>query len=520
MYKHIKIKNIMKKRIGILVLNILILFAIVGWRRTSELTTIFGNDVIGQEKVSEIITNKVMNEEISIYFNDCLAPLMDEKNTILLSQKCDNLYYGNLSSGGYIVNVVKPTNDKKYLMFNNLPLQVLVYNENEYKLFNIKMTNLPVIGMNPQSYEYDIYRDGSEYEIVTGTLSLFNSNGNNDAAFEIYTGNCIYHIRGAGSRVFPKQSFKLNTIDSDGDAKDVELLGMRKDNDWNLNAMYLDETKVREKIAYTFWNEMNTITKHQSEYVELIIDGRYRGLYLLQEPSDHITFNSKKNKDYLYAVKLWKKQINVETLFDDSVLDDRNEIIDEYEIKKINDIEYEKAVDVLRSVASDLNNEQPILNYDINSYVNYGLLINMIGATDNNYKNQIFLARKKYDNYIIEKTVWDLDLSLGEDQYFDHTISFDEMIIDEFVPKYIKTSEEYELMQKELYQVYRDRFFRVEIFDELLEYYTGLIENGAAIKRELERWDYQKEYEQEKELLKEYFNARIEVLDEYYDYGG
>lgn len=486
----------------------------------SELTTIFGSDVITQEKANEIIVNKIINEEIDIYFNDYLIPLMDEKNTVLVSQKNDDLYYGNLTSDGYIVNVLKPTDNKKKLMHNNLPLHVLVYNENEYKLFNIKMTNLPVISMNPKSYEYDTYRDGTEYEIVTGELTLFNSNGNNNAAYEIYIDKCIYHIRGAGSRVFPKQSFKLNIIDSDGDAKDVKLLGLRKDNDWNLNAMYLDETKVREKIAYEFWNEMNTTTKHQSEYVELIIDGRYRGLYLLQEPSDHMTFNSKKNKDYLYAVKLWKSQVTKETIFDDKIFETNKEIIDEFEIKKIDSIDYRDAVETLRNVIRDLDNEKPILNYDINSYVNYGMLINMIGATDNNYKNQIFLARKKSDNFTLEKTVWDLDLSLGEDQYFDHTIGYNEVIIDDFVPKYLKIGKEYEQMSRELYKVYRKRFFSTETFDELLKYYTKIIEDGGAIARELERWDYQKDYNQEKEAIKNYFDARIEFLDEYYGYGG
>ena len=506
----------MKKRIGILALNILILIAIVGWRRMSELTTIFGSDVISQEKVSEIIKNKVINEEIDIYFNDCLVPLMDEKNTILLSQKDDDLYYGNLSSMGYIVNVVKPTNDKKYLMFNNLPLQVLVYNENEYKIFDIKMTNLPIISMNPQSYEYDIYRDGSEYEIVTGTLSLFNSNDDNNAAFEIYTGNCIYHIRGAGSRVFPKQSFKLNMIDSNGDAKDVEFLGMRKDNDWNLNAMYLDETKVREKIAYSFWNEMNTTTKHQSEYVELIIDGRYRGLYLLQEPSDHITFKSKKNKDFLYATKLWQYQVEEINLYNDSIFEEHNEMIDEYEIKKSEDIDYNKAVSVLREIDQDLYAEFTTLNYDIASYINHELLINMIGAADNHYKNQIFVARKENNNYTIEKTAWDLDLSIGEDQYENRIIKVDEIVKEEFIPISIKNNPTYRKSVCEKYNLYRNSFYNMMYIENLIKHYTNTIEKGGSILRDMERWGIEKKYSDEIEYIKNYFKYRIEILDEYY----
>ena len=78
----------------------------------SELTTIFGSDVISQEKVNEIIANKSINEEIDICFNDYSMPLMDEKNTVLVSQKNDDLYYGILTSNGYIVNVIRPGNKK------------------------------------------------------------------------------------------------------------------------------------------------------------------------------------------------------------------------------------------------------------------------------------------------------------------------------------------------------------------------------------------------------------------------
>ena len=86
-----------------------------------------------------------------------------------------------------------------------------------------------------------------DYNMDTfGTVSLLNPNGGGrEGVHDVISEKCRFHIRGASSRFYDKKSYKLQLLNKKGDKKSKSLLGMRKDDDWVLNAMAFDPARTR-----------------------------------------------------------------------------------------------------------------------------------------------------------------------------------------------------------------------------------------------------------------------------------
>ena len=98
-----------------------------------------------------------------------------------------------------------------------------------------------------------------------------------------YDGFIGIETRGYSSQMyFPKKSYAVETTDQDGNNLSISVLGLPKDNDWILNASYYDRTFLRNSLAH----QMSRMMGHYSSrtvHCELIVNGRYQGLYVFME---------------------------------------------------------------------------------------------------------------------------------------------------------------------------------------------------------------------------------------------
>src|SRR5690606_27337961 len=62
----------------------------------------------------------------------------------------------------------------------------------------------------------------------------------------------------------------------------VPLLGMPDENDWILNGLAFDPSLIRDHISYDLAALMGNYAP-RTKYCEVVINGEYVGLYLLQE---------------------------------------------------------------------------------------------------------------------------------------------------------------------------------------------------------------------------------------------
>ena len=153
-------------------------------------------------------------------------------------------------------------------------------------------SNLPIViittDINPAtSLPYEIVDDPD----VFGTMKIIKRpNGSrnyltdqNTAALLNYNGRLSIQIRGSSSQDLPKKGYKVTTLLADNVTNNnVALLGMPAENDWILNGLAFDPSLIRDYLAYNLSRQMGNYAP-RTQYCEVLINGEYKGLYLLQE---------------------------------------------------------------------------------------------------------------------------------------------------------------------------------------------------------------------------------------------
>lgn len=153
-------------------------------------------------------------------------------------------------------------------------------------------SNLPIVlittDINPNtSLPYEIL----DSPRVLGTLKIIkHPDGSrnylsdaNTSAYLNYNGRFNIEIRGSSSQALDKKGYGLTTLMADNVSNNnVSLLGMPSENDWILNGLAFDPSLIRDYLAYSISRQMGNYAS-RAQYCEVVINGDYKGLYLLQE---------------------------------------------------------------------------------------------------------------------------------------------------------------------------------------------------------------------------------------------
>jgi len=146
--------------------------------------------------------------------------------------------------------------------------------------FTQSSPDLPIIKINTEG-KFIV----DEPKIMARMQVINNANGVNnftDTNYE-YDGYIGIEIRGNTAQMFPKKSYTVETRLSDGSNNNVSLLGLPKENDWVLHGPYSDKSLIRNALAYSIGNGMGNGWHPRTRFVELEINGEYRGVYLFVE---------------------------------------------------------------------------------------------------------------------------------------------------------------------------------------------------------------------------------------------
>ena len=153
-------------------------------------------------------------------------------------------------------------------------------------------SNLPIViittDINPNtSLPYEIVDDPR----VLGSMKIIKHpdgsrnylTDQNTSAYLNYSGRMNIEIRGSSSQAIDKKGYGLTTLLADNiNNNNVSLLGMPSENDWILNGLAFDPSLIRDYLAYNLYRQMGNYAP-RTQYCEVVINGEYRGLYLLQE---------------------------------------------------------------------------------------------------------------------------------------------------------------------------------------------------------------------------------------------
>lgn len=104
------------------------------------------------------------------------------------------------------------------------------------------------------------------------------------AQFLNYNGRIGIERRGSSSQdLLEKKPYGFTTLlDDDISNNNVSLLGMPEENDWILNSLAFDETGMRDVLAYGLSESIGQYAP-RGVYCEVMVNGNYKGLYVLME---------------------------------------------------------------------------------------------------------------------------------------------------------------------------------------------------------------------------------------------
>jgi hypothetical protein len=138
-------------------------------------------------------------------------------------------------------------------------------------------TRLPIVVIDADGPIVDDPKVGARMRIIHGGgINTPRGRAN------VYDGRIGIEVRGQSSQRFPKKQFGFETVDADGDNRNVSLLGLPEENDWILYAAYNDATLMRNVVAYRAARLMGRYAS-RTRYVEVVLNGRYWGVYVLME---------------------------------------------------------------------------------------------------------------------------------------------------------------------------------------------------------------------------------------------
>ena len=130
----------------------------------------------------------------------------------------------------------------------------------------------------------DTAKTGATMKIIyaddAATYSLADTN---NPALLNYNGRIGIKTRGHTSLNSNKKSYSIETRKADNITNNnVPLMGMPKENDWVLSALYLDNSHIRDALTYTLGRRTGRYAP-RTHHCELFLNGTYQGIYMLVE---------------------------------------------------------------------------------------------------------------------------------------------------------------------------------------------------------------------------------------------
>lgn len=405
---------------------------------------------------------------------------------------------------------------------------------NAYQTGKIIFTGLPMMSINATE------------ELADGTINcrmdVFDPFSGTNGEYRITRSYAYYEVRGKSSLIFPKRGYNLHLYTESGAKNKQSLLGLRTDDDWKLNALYSDQSKLREMIAIKLWNEIASTTEEPydkgttQEYMELMLNSEYQGIYGLMERIDFKQLNLDKEKDVLFKGVDFISEENIAgNSFEDRTEYGGQEI--KYGHQKITGDLWRPMTEYLGVTALPvLQGEEPdsqaLLQYieehmDLENLLNLELFIQALYAEDNAYKNQYTAAVvDDSGNYRLWKMPWDLNFSFGDCyKYEESTLTvFDAETATKIMKKYMLTetllgddnNTQFAAALNEQWSALRKNILSEEHVRALSEQYLELLTTSGAFARDSAKWHQNANKASFEEALT-YLKNRLEYLDAYYE---
>ena len=361
---------------------------------------------------------------------------------------------------------------------------------------------------------------------VHGTISVDDHNG---TSIVMHAG---FKIRGTSSQQYDKKSYRVElwTDETGVEMADTTFLGMRSDDDWNLEAMYNQPLRLRNKIANELWREIYTLPYQASEpeaassvameYVDVYVNGEHMGIYALSERVDRKLLGLRKYNGNLRGV-LFKGNGPGNASFEelpayDNTLDEWGQFEWVYPNESDTAVDWSGLYSFVNFVINSTDNafySQYSTMFEESNAIDYYLFINAIGALDNMDRNTFIARYKKSSAYFY--VPWDLDAVLGNDNDGHHVGAVDSLYSNGFFDRLVQdcSANGFAMKAQDRYNSLRESILTKEhIMDLIQTQYQALVDCGAY-EIEHEVWPEFEVNEAELNYIAEWLDAHFHWLD-------
>ena len=419
--------------------------------------------------------------------------------------------------------------DKQETVAQGLQIPFLAWNREggTCRKVYVVFTGLPVVKMETAA-DLDIDT------VFAGAVSFYEVCGQEDW---VLTSVFEAHERGQTTRAYPKKGYRVNLVDvtSTGISRKNKqsVLGMRKSDSWIFYAIYSDGTKVRDKFNTELWagigaedTPYDAYFGTKMKYVELVVNGEYRGLYGIFEPVDK-TQLAITDEEYLYK-RTYGRALSQE-LFDSAGPDDYLTVLGmEIKGKKGNGTSLDwKQLRQFIAITEEEDEEfaqdaQQLL--DLDNVADIWIYLQFLYGEDNIYKNMFFAFKKDtdgYQGYKLYLVPWDTDLTWGN-VYVD---SKEELYV-KWAPENADRYLEWPLLDrlieldvggireriKDRWTELRSGILSEESMNEIFIECTHQVQDSGAFTRDATRWPDSR-HDADYDGMKQFMKERTEFLD-------
>lgn len=506
-----------KKRIwrtAVLFLCLFVLGFVTAVYYSREISHCMGVPILTEEEYSRI-TEYTQQDLSGILLADGFPAAVDrETNTVYLSQNItEETYYTDLKG-------VVSSEDENILLYfapdenladmpaavkNGYPFKLIAkFADGSFARCDVVFTSLPVLNMDgdvagvKKATEYDANGDR---DIYSGTVSVWDGCYAGTGEYSAKSSAAQWHQRGNSTFRYDKKSWKLNFKDKEGNNADMDFLGLEADDDWVLNAVARDDTRLREKVVMDLWNngmaqEEYNYKMSASQYVEVVTNGEYMGIYLLQRRLDAKYLELDEN---IQLAKGGKGHILYEP---------------------VDTTETEATLDMLVKLREGEN----VKYLDVHNWIDNSLFIDAFYMADNASRyNTYYIIKDITSQPQISIALWDTDFSFGigynlgfvhqPEKADEQRRNKDELyLLAEIYPDI------YSSMSQRWQQLRQGVLSTENVLNTITANHTRLTDSGAFARDDV-KWPDEYGGTDTYEAMCRYVSTRLEYLDSCYENG-
>ena len=371
-----------------------------------------------------------------------------------------------------------------------------------------------------------------------------------DSLFNVdYSGWIEVKLSGNSSLTAPKKSYILKNIDKDGRKDKVSLLGLNASTKYALRASYFDRSFIRDGLTfelarpYLDWSP-------SFRFCEVLLNGQYQGVYLLEEKPTRSLIGIKKVKNDItggYLLRIDRPRDGAYMSKHLPILSNGTEVRDSvaysFEYPDAENITTSQKkyicqrIDKLETVIMEGGDYSDLI--DMNSFVSYVLITEFCRNADGYiFSTYLYKDRDDIDGRF-KMTLWDLDYGYGNvnvfescyssegwqylanDEIYDHR---QKHLIPSWWPALIQ-SPDFQVAMKTQWRKWRQEQFSYDHIEHVIDSLTSIIIDCDAERRNSEAWPewYSRRsplkynsfnYTDEIQYLKSWIRRRLEWMDQ------